>query len=295
MSRKAGSPLHLVRVSISNRREASFLLPKVVKRAYNKERMENTTTPNVPQQPLSKKQQRRLAKQERKAAAALNQGVKRSGSRIAFWLIIIAVIGFFVYAIGKLASSSPSDANLPTDIAIAESDHVLGTRDAAVELIEYADFQCPGCAAFYPIVKELLPAYEGKIAYAYRHYPLPQHPHAKIMGRASEAAALQGKFFEMAELIYANQRSWTSLPNVSSVIEGYAKQLQLDMTKFEADLEDTASRDAVDEDAISGSFYGVNSTPTFFLNGTKISLPRNIGEFRALLDNAIANAPETGA
>lgn len=239
---------------------------------------------------LSKKQQRRLEKEQKRQANAMNGNTRRAGGRIVFWFIILVVIGFFVYAIGKLATSAPDIANIPTDIAITETDHVAGNPDATVQLIEYADFQCPGCGAFHPIIEELLTEYGDKIAYAYRHYPLPQHRHAKVMGRAAEAASNQGKFFEMADLIFTNQRTWTSLPSVSNVIEGYATQLGLDLDQFETDLEGTATRDRVDADSISGAVYGVNSTPTFFLNGVKIALPRNLNEFRAVLDAALANA-----
>ncbi len=245
------------------------------------------------QQPLSKKQQRRLAKQQAKQQRHAGQMVKSAGSRIAFWVIILAILGFFVYAIAQLATDTPSVDGLPTDVALAADDHVLGNPDAKVQLIEYADFQCPGCGAFHPLVKQIVAEYKDKIAFAYRHFPLPQHQHAKIMARASEAAANQGKFFEMYDLIFTNQTRWSILSSVDETISGYVTQLKLDATKFEADIDAKATKDAVEADYQSGVSYGVNSTPTFFLNGVKMPLPRNMDEFRALINHAIdaANAP----
>lgn len=250
-----------------------------------------TNIPNAPQQPLSKKQQRRLAKQEAKRARHAGQMVKTSGSRIVFWLIIIAIIGFFVYAIGKLASGTPDTQGTQTDIAITSTDHVLGNPSSTVQLIEYADFQCPGCAAFHPIVKQIVADYGDKIAYAYRHYPLPQHQHAEIMAYAAEAAGLQGKFWEMSDLIYANQRTWSPLVSVDKTISEYATKLALNIPQFETAIDSSAIKDRVDGDYRSGGTYGVNSTPTFYLNGVKIALPRSADDFKTVIDNALLTAP----
>jgi protein-disulfide isomerase len=254
-------------------------------------------TPNM-QQPdssghgtgLSKKQQRRLEKQEAKKARHAGQMVKTSGSRIVFWLVIIAIIGFFVYAIGKLATSTPDSTEVATDIAITADDHVLGNPAATVQIIEYADFQCPGCAAFHPIVKQVVSEYGDKIAYTYRHYPLPQHQHAKIMAYAAEAAGLQGKFWEMSDFIYTNQRVWSPLISVNKTISEYATKLALNIPQFENEIDSSSTKDQVDADYRSGGAYGVNSTPTFFLNGTKISLPRSLDDFKAVIDAALLAA-----
>ena len=267
----------------------AFLLPKSASRAYNRNIME-TNTPNTPQQPLSKKQQRRLAKQQAKQERQAGQVVKSIGSRIAFWVIILAILGFFVYAIAQLATDTPSIDGLPTDVALVADDHILGNPNANVQLIEYADFQCPGCAAFHPLVNQIVGEYKDKIAYTYRHFPLPQHQHAKIMARASEAAANQGKFWEMYDLIYTNQTRWSLLTSVDKTISDYATQLKLDTAKFETDIDAKATKDAVEADYQSGVRYKVNSTPTFFLNGVKMPLPRNMDEFRALITNAIEAA-----
>ncbi len=253
--------------------------------------MDNTNQqpPVSPNQgaPLSKKQRRRLEKMQQKQQHTNMRTTRKVGARVVFWIIILALIGFFVYAIGKLATSGSNITQPQTDIAITESDHVLGDIGARVHIIEYADFQCPGCAAFHPIVKQITEAYGDKIAYAYRHYPLPQHPHADIMAYAAEAAGKQGKFWEMSDLIYANQKSWSPLISVNKTISEYATRLGLDAAKFESDMDTQEVKDIIESGYVSGTRYGVNSTPTFFLNGVKIALPRSLEEFRTVIDTAL--------
>ncbi|MDO8601599.1 MAG: thioredoxin domain-containing protein [bacterium] len=247
------------------------------------------------QQPISKKQQRRLERKQAKQARAAAQTGKRTGSRIIFWIVILAVIGFFVYAIGRLATNTPTDSNTKTDIAITASDYIKGTPGASVELIEYSDFQCPACATFYPIIKQLVSEYSDRIAFAYRHFPLPQHQHGKIMARAAEAAGKQGKFWEMHDLIFENQSQWSALIKVDQTISSYATKLGLDIAQFEKDIDSGEIKEIVDSSYQSGSGYGVNSTPSFFLNGVKILSPRGLTEFEAVIDNALISANDSTA
>lgn len=242
---------------------------------------------------LSKKQLRRLEKQQAKQARHAGQVIKSSGSRIVFWIVILAIIGFFVYAIAQLATHTPAGTGTQTDIAIGTADHTLGNPNASVQLVEYADFQCPGCAAFHPIVKQLMKDYADKVYYAYRYFPLPQHPHAKIMADAAEAASKQGKFFEMHDLIFSNQTSWTTLSSVNQIISGYATKLGLNTTQFQADMSAKATKDRIESDYQGGVAYGVNSTPSFFVNGVKIALPKSLADFKSVIDQAALSAKAT--
>jgi len=238
---------------------------------------------------LSKKQQRRLEKEKMRQERHAGQMVKSSGSRAIFWIVILAIIGFFVYAIYSLATHTPDVSNLTTDVIITADDHALGNPTSSVQLVEYADFQCPGCGAFHPIVKRLTTEYQDRIYYAYRHFPLPQHSFAKIMARASEAADKQGKFWEMHDLIFENQTAWALLPSADKTISTFVTKLKLDADQFENDIDSAEVKDTVEADHQGGISYGVNSTPSFLLNGVKIALPRNYEEFKALIDAALAN------
>ncbi len=244
-------------------------------------------------QPLSKKQRRRLAKMQEKQAQQAGRNNRRVGGRILFWVITLAVIGFFVFLVAQLATSKPDDGDpTQTDIAITASDHVKGLAGSAVELIEYSDFQCPACGAFYPIVSQIVDEYSDRIVFAYRHFPLPQHQHAKAMAYAAEAAAKQGTFWEMHDLIFENQNAWSPLLSVSKTIMDYATRLKLNLDQFEADLKSTEVRDFVDAQYSSGVANGVNGTPSFFVNGVKITTPRSLEAFKVVLDQALTTSNE---
>ena len=115
------------------------------------------------------------------------------------------------------------------------------------------------------------------------------HPNARAAHRAGEAASNQGKFWEMHDLLYENQQSWTNLSNVTSVFEGYAQQLELNMEQYKADVAKASTNDIINADITEGQKLKVTSTPTFFINGVRIEEnPRDVAGFAKLIDKAIA-------
>lgn len=153
------------------------------------------------------------------------------------------------------------------------ADHVEGNKESKVVLVEYGDFQCPGCGGAYPNVKTLMGEYGDRIAFVFRNFPLTSiHPNAKLAAASAEAAGLQGKFWEMHDLLYQNQSAWENL-DTSKRIDGFvsfASQLGLDTNKFEEDLENPDVVKKIDFDFSLGKQNAVSSTPTFFLNGEKL-------------------------
>ena len=132
------------------------------------------------------------------------------------------------------------------------------------------------------------------MALVYRHFPLPQHLGAKPAAYAAEAAGQQGQFWEMADLIFDNQSDWAGRRNVAEIFTGYAKDLNLDLTKFQSDVAAKAIKEAVEADKVSGNKFAVAGTPTFFLNGQKIENPKNYEEFKKIINDAITkNATST--
>jgi protein-disulfide isomerase len=147
----------------------------------------------------------------------------------------------------------------PEDVA----DHVIGPPNAAVTLVEYADFECPNCKQAAPVCKLLLERFAGRVRFVYRHFPLEEvHPHALLAAEAAEAAASQGKFWQMHDVLYENQ-SHLTLPD----LHGYAKQLELDMRRFQTELKEHVHLQRVRDDEQRGRESGIRATPTFFLNG----------------------------
>ena len=150
-------------------------------------------------------------------------------------------------------------------IPVSERDHVAGSLDAPVILVEYGDFECPFCGQAYPIVKAMQRHFGKELAFVFRNFPLREsHPHAQLAAQAAEAAGSQGKFWEMHDTLYENQRALEEKDLV-----GYATALGLDVTRFEEELRTGVYAKKVRDDFRGGVRSGVNGTPTFFINGVR--------------------------
>jgi protein-disulfide isomerase len=148
---------------------------------------------------------------------------------------------------------------------VSDQDHVEGPADAPLTLVEYGDYQCPYCGAAYPVVKRLQKKLGKKLRFVFRNFPLTQaHPYALIAAEAAEAAALQGKFWEMHDLLFEQQ---TFLE--PEMIPLWAKRIGLDLRKFENDIREGVVENRIKEDRHSAIRSGVNGTPTFYMNGIR--------------------------
>ncbi|MBI2063796.1 MAG: thioredoxin domain-containing protein [Candidatus Yanofskybacteria bacterium] len=177
-----------------------------------------------------------------------------------------------------MAGRSPQSQSAVLLDAVSSSDWVTGNQESSVILIEYSDFQCPACGAYYPLVNKLIKEQGENFKFVYRHFPLQQHPNAKPAAYAAEAAGKQGKFWEMEAMIFENQNNWSGSKNADDIFRGYAGSLGLNLEQFDADRKSEEAKNKVDADSQSGVRAGVNATPTFFLNGKKIQ-PRGYDEF----------------
>jgi protein-disulfide isomerase len=199
-------------------------------------------------------------------------------------LIIILLLGYYFYA---TPSSTGSDT--PVDIVVSKTDHVRGAKDGKVTLVEFGDFQCPACGAYEPIVRQVLADNKDVLRVSFRHFPLMQlHRNALLAAKASEAASLQGKFWEMHDIIYDKQEEWSGSLNARDFFVGYATTLGLDTKKFSVDLESKAIEDKILAEFKEGVKLGVQGTPTFFLNGKKLE---NVGDL-ASFNKAVKAAAE---
>ncbi|HSS19633.1 MAG TPA: thioredoxin domain-containing protein [Pyrinomonadaceae bacterium] len=154
----------------------------------------------------------------------------------------------------------------------ADPPHALGNAEAPATLEEFGDFQCPPCGALHPILKEMAKEYgPTKLRIIFREFPLvPNHVHALAAARASEAAALQGKFWEMHDMIYETQKEWENLFDTRPVFEGYATKIGLNLDKFRADSSSDIVEQRINRDGIRGHSLNVKGTPTVFLNGREV-------------------------
>jgi protein-disulfide isomerase len=146
-----------------------------------------------------------------------------------------------------------------------DRDHVQGPTDAAVTLVEYGDYECPYCGAAYPIVKEVQARMGDRLRFVFRNFPITtSHPHAEQAAESAEAAAAQGRFWEMHDVLYENQRRLED-----EDLRTYAEQLGLDVERLAGELAEHVHAERVREDFMSGVRSGVNGTPTFYINGVR--------------------------
>jgi protein-disulfide isomerase len=146
-----------------------------------------------------------------------------------------------------------------------ERDHIQGPADAAVTLVEYGDYECPYCGAAHPIIKEVQARMGRRLRFVFRNFPITtSHPRAEQAAEAAEAAATQGKFWQMHDLLYENQRRLRDQD-----LRAYAEKLGLDIERFDKDLAAHVHAERIHEDFLSGVRSGVNGTPTFYINGAR--------------------------
>jgi protein-disulfide isomerase len=161
-------------------------------------------------------------------------------------------------------STSQGEAGLTMPVS-EDRDHIEGPADAAVTLVEYGDYECPYCGAAYPIIKEVRARMGERLRFVYRNFPITtSHPHAEQAAEAAEAAASQGRFWQMHDLLFENQKRLGDQD-----LHAYAERLGLDVEPFDKELAEHAHAARVRDDFMSGVRSGVNGTPTFYINGAR--------------------------
>lgn len=201
-------------------------------------------------------------------------------------VLIVGGIAAMLYGLAKLGGGIPSSNGEPQSLAteVSTADHSKGPANAPVTLVEYSDFQCPACKAYESSLKQLATQYDQELKIVYRHFPLTSiHKNAQLAAQASEAAALQGKFWEYHDVLFNTQDRWEGERNPEGMFVEYAKSLGLDEERFKKDLNSDEVKKAVKEDAESAMKAGVNATPTFFLNGKFLEAPNNYEQFSAYI------------
>ncbi len=205
-------------------------------------------------------------------------------STIGILLGALVVFGALIFFWSK-GSNTTAD---PTRL-IRNDSYSIGPTDAKVTLVEFADFECPSCAAEHPIIDQYLKEYAGKVRFVYRYFPLPQHTHAYLAINFAEAAGAQNKFFEMGGAMFEHQDEWGQKPaDPTDLFVKYAKALGLDTAKMLPDIKSMKYNDKASRDLADGEALGVNSTPTLFLNGKKQVGILSLATLRELTDQALS-------
>ncbi|MEK7149867.1 MAG: thioredoxin domain-containing protein [Patescibacteria group bacterium] len=206
--------------------------------------------------------------------------------QILIWGLIILGLGAIVLGmIGIVSKKTEGTLINPVN----SSDWIRGNRNAKVVLVEYSDFQCPACAYYSGMVKNLERDFLNDLAVVYRHFPLEQiHKYAKLSAQAAEAAGKQGKFWEMHDVLFEKQSEWSVSDDALQNFISYAQTLGLDINRFQTELNSRDVEDRIQKNIVSAYNQKLAGTPTFFLNGKQISNPRDYEEFKNLIQKEIS-------
>lgn len=204
--------------------------------------------------------------------------MKLTGETKFFIGIIIVTILIIIGAVVFMSRPAPT---LSREQLLTPSTYTKGNKEAKTYLVEFSDFQCPACKTYKAAADEVVTKYKDKMVFGYRHFPLSQHPFAYKAAQAAEAAGKQGKFWEIYDLLFENQEKFSD-----AIFPELAKQLKLDMDKFNKDFNDNEIKNKISEDQSLGNQIGVNSTPTFYLNGKELEL-FSIGDLNKKVEEEI--------
>lgn len=210
-------------------------------------------------------------------------------ARITVWIVVAAAVAAMVALV--IAQNGPSSA-APADggQAVRENSRVLSQApNEKAQLVEFLDFECEACRAAHPFVEELRAEYGQRLTVINRYFPLPGHRNSMNAALAVEAAALQGQYEPMYQKMFATQSQWgESTEDKSTLFRTFAQELGLDLAAYDQAVADPATRERIETDIADGTALGVSGTPTFFLNGQKIS-PASLEEFKALIEAAVTS------
>jgi protein-disulfide isomerase len=221
---------------------------------------------------------------------------------IIIGVVLIAVIAGVWWLMNRNTQGKPaSNVNKPvsaktptvTNVLGAQPPNMLGSPNATVTVEEFADFQCPTCGVMHPKMKELISIYGSRIKFVFRNYPLaiPAHDKAYEAAVAAEAAGLQGRFWDMQNLLFTNQQAWSSNPDYRKVWEDYASRIGLDVERFKTDMAGLVAKERVNADMQRARALNINSTPSIFINGVAIPYEQmTVETMRQVIDAELAKA-----
>lgn len=218
----------------------------------------------------------------------LSHFVKTTEGKFVTFIVALIALSFAYYF---YAMNNHTKSGTVQEVTVNEQDHIRGTRGGKVTLVEFGDLQCPACAAYEPIVRQVVADNPGVVQFVFKHFPLTQiHPNALLAAKASEAAGLQGKFWEMHDMLYDRQKDWSGSLGARSAFISYAGELGLDVAKFTEDLNNESIENKIIAEYREGASLGVQGTPTFFVNGKKIENPGSLDAFNKVIRDAAASA-----
>ena len=209
-------------------------------------------------------------------------------------LIGLAILFVVVFIVRALIAPDTSQTNTgSSDLSQQDKDALktgatIGDPNSKVVVTEFGDYQCPACAAWHTFVKDsMLPKYQDKILFVFKNFPLPIHKNAKASAYAVEAAGLQGKFWEMHNVVYENQSEWENESNPNGKFEEYAKRIGLNVDQWNKDKDSSKIKDLVEKDTKLGEKLNLPGTPSFLVNGVLVQT-KSEADLTQAIDQALA-------
>lgn len=197
-------------------------------------------------------------------------------------LVVVLAVGVSII----YAQKAGKDANE----GVVINEHIRGNQDAKVTLVEYSDFECPACGQAYPFVEEIYKEFGDKMSFEYKNFPLVSiHKYAVPAAIAAEAADQQGKYWEMYSKLFENQTVWSKSSNPTVNFIQYAEEIGLDVDQFKKHLNSSVIKQSVNHDFTVARDLGLTGTPTFFLNGEKMTI-KTFDDFKTQIEAAITEA-----
>ncbi len=170
------------------------------------------------------------------------------------------------------------------DRLVQDDSQTVGPKDAKVNLVEFADFECPSCGAVHPLLKEIKNKYADKsVQFVFRNYPLPQHANAFLAAEAAAEAGKQNKFWEFHDTLFENQQKLTKEDLIS-----YAEKAGLDVQAFTTALDSNAHKEFIQRDMSDGKALGIKGTPTIFINNREYNGKYSLDSLSSAIDEALA-------
>ena len=211
--------------------------------------------------------------------------------------IIVGVIAVATLVSGTMLyrAKRPHLLSIPEDKTVSgKSDttamHIRGAPDAPVTLEEFGDYQCPPCANIAGFIDALVKEYNPRLRIVFRNFPLPIHKYGREAALAAEAAGMQGRYWEMHDLLYREQGTWSNADNARELFNNYAGMLGLNVDQFKKDMDGEKARARIDSDQERGKSLGVASTPTLFINNQEVGPTNKTPDgLRATIDAALKN------
>ncbi len=206
--------------------------------------------------------------------------------------VTLIVLAGGIFFLSKSSPNTASPANtqpVNPQLLIKPDSNQTASQSAKVNLVEFGDYECPSCFQAYPIIKQILGNYDGKINFVFRNFPLPQHKNAQIAAEAAEAAGAQGKYWPMHDALYDHQNDWAEVSNPLNIFKTYAQSMGLNMSQFQSDVQSNKFSNKINEDINDGYALGVNATPTFYLNNKlySVGVPSYDG-LKSKIDSALS-------